>query len=136
MTTGEVIKALRKSANLTQKDLSEKTGIPVITIQQYERGLRQPRTDKLVKIAEALNVPVGKLLATSMISALVPGVGGIVAATTTSQINTPSPADVDQATLDRILDIFSKLSPLGHRVALERLEELAKIPDYQKGSQQ
>ena len=37
---GELIKLARKGKGLTQKQLSEKTGLAVVTIQQYERNLR------------------------------------------------------------------------------------------------
>lgn len=58
MTIGETIRFLRKEKGLTQKELSEKTGIAVITIHGYESDKYKPRQDKLEKLAEAFNVPV------------------------------------------------------------------------------
>ena len=52
---GELIKTARKNKGLTQKQLAEKTGLAVVTIQQYERNLRQPRLENIQKIAEALD---------------------------------------------------------------------------------
>lgn len=58
MTVGERIKNARKEAGYTQRQLSEKSGVAAVSIQQYERGIRQPRFEQLEKIAEALNVSV------------------------------------------------------------------------------
>ena len=56
MTIGERIKAARKNAGMTQKDLAEKLGIPYQGISQYERGIRKPKIDALVRISNALGV--------------------------------------------------------------------------------
>lgn len=57
MTIGELIKGWRKEKGLTQKQLSEKTGIATITIQQYEGGKRVPKAEFLARIAQALEIP-------------------------------------------------------------------------------
>lgn len=57
MTTGETIRFLRKEKGLTQKELSEKTGIATITIQGYEADKYKPRQDKIEKLAAAFDVP-------------------------------------------------------------------------------
>lgn len=54
MNIGANIQKARKAAGLTQKQLSELTGVHVVTIQQYELGKRQPRIEMLVKIADTL----------------------------------------------------------------------------------
>ncbi|MFR2870152.1 MAG: helix-turn-helix domain-containing protein [Gemmiger formicilis] len=53
---GKNIQKLRKKRNLTQKQLADITGLATITIQQYERGVREPRFDNLARIAKAFNV--------------------------------------------------------------------------------
>ncbi len=53
---GKNIQKLRKKKNLTQKQLADITGLATITIQQYERGVREPRFDNLARIAKAFNV--------------------------------------------------------------------------------
>lgn len=57
MTYGEKIKKARKEAGLTQAELANKCGLAAITIQQYERNLREPKIEALRKIAEALGMP-------------------------------------------------------------------------------
>ncbi len=51
------LKRLRLYAGLTQKELSERTDIPLRTIQQYEQGqkdISHARADSIVKLAKAL----------------------------------------------------------------------------------
>lgn len=50
------IQDARKKAGLTQKALAEKIGVASITLQQYERAVREPRTETLEKIAHALEI--------------------------------------------------------------------------------
>lgn len=66
MTTGQRIKAFRKQANLTQRELAQKIGSATGTIQQYELGKREPRSSQLQKIADALNVTIPKLMGAGM----------------------------------------------------------------------
>lgn len=56
MNIGEKIKKLREEEGLTQKDLSELTGINRITIGNYERGNRVPNIERIIPIANVLNV--------------------------------------------------------------------------------
>ena len=58
-------KRLRMYANLSQKELAERTGIPLRTIQQYEQGqkdLSHARADSVIKIAKALYCRVEDLI--------------------------------------------------------------------------
>ena len=61
MTTGQRIKAARKSAGFTQKELGEKLEISYQTIAQWENNLRNPKVETLQRIADALGVPVSEL---------------------------------------------------------------------------
>lgn len=62
MNVGERIRAARKQAGMTQKDLAEKTGICRSGICLYESGKRTIDINSLRKIASALNVPIESLL--------------------------------------------------------------------------
>ena len=62
MTVGECIKAARKKAGMTQKELADKLGIPYQGISQYERGIRNPKIATVKKIAEALQVSPSELI--------------------------------------------------------------------------
>lgn len=62
MTTGEMIKAARKKAGMTQAQLAEKLGIAYQTVAQWENDLRNPKLNTLQRIAAALTVPVTELI--------------------------------------------------------------------------
>lgn len=56
MTIGQNIKVIRKEKGITQKKLSELTGLAEITIRQYEADKFTPKIQQVEKIASALNV--------------------------------------------------------------------------------
>ncbi|WP_328902276.1 helix-turn-helix domain-containing protein [Streptomyces sp. NBC_00441] len=58
---GTRIRDLRDHALLTQEDFAEMTGINRRTLQRIERG-GDPRYSQLVRIAEALGVPLANLV--------------------------------------------------------------------------
>lgn len=62
----EMLKELRLSAGLTQKQLGMECGLPEgiagRTVQRWELGESFPRSTILRRIAAALNVPVDKVV--------------------------------------------------------------------------
>lgn len=54
---GEKIRAARRDAGMTQRELSEKTGIAEPTIRKYESGKLNPKRETVQKFAAALSVP-------------------------------------------------------------------------------
>lgn len=61
MSIGENIKKARIDAGLSQKQLGECLGITAQSVAQWETGRREPKYQSIVKIADALNVPVSLL---------------------------------------------------------------------------
>lgn len=57
-TIGRRIRAVRRSLNLRQVDLSEMAGIPASHLSDIERGVLTPTIPTLHKISEALNRPL------------------------------------------------------------------------------
>lgn len=68
MTVAERIKAFRKLAGLTQKELGGRMGVSDASIAQYESGQRKPKIDTLRRIADALGVGVDELMCEEEIS--------------------------------------------------------------------
>lgn len=64
---GQNIKFLRKLRKLTQKELAELVGIHEVQMRSYELNKHMPKTETLVKISEALNVPLSTLFDTDLI---------------------------------------------------------------------
>lgn len=62
MTKGERIRKARLKASMTQKELSEKSGINPVSISQYEKGLRNPKVETLKKFADALQISLYELM--------------------------------------------------------------------------
>ena len=61
MTVGKRIKMIRKTANISQKDLAIKLGVSASMIGQYENDLRNPKYETVERIAKALDVSVDML---------------------------------------------------------------------------
>lgn len=61
MTTGQVIRELRVMRNLTQKALSEATGIPVRTLINYENTEREPNAKNMAILERFFNVSAAYL---------------------------------------------------------------------------
>lgn len=67
---GENIRYYRKEKGYTQKQLSELSGLALITIQQYESGKRTPQINQLKKLSSALNIDINSLIDTTQSFAL------------------------------------------------------------------
>lgn len=65
MEFSERLKGLRKQVGLTQVDVAEKLGISQPAYASWERGVKKPTQDNLVKIAQILNVSVDYLVGNS-----------------------------------------------------------------------
>lgn len=65
MEFSERLKSLRKQAGLTQVDVAEELGISQPAYASWERGVKKPTQDNLVKIAQILNVSVDYLVGNS-----------------------------------------------------------------------
>lgn len=120
MTTGELIKAARKKAGMTQAQLAEKLGISYVGVSQWENDLRNPKLDTLQRIASALGVPVQELISDweavdkeEFKDVFIYGKG----------LTTP------KGRIDAALD---RLNDEGQEKAAERVEELTEIPKYKK----
>lgn len=59
---GQRLKALRKQKGLTQKDLAERVGVRQAQLNKYEGGTNAPALEKVVELAEVLDVTVDYLL--------------------------------------------------------------------------
>ena len=58
MTTGEKIKYFRNMRGISQDTLGQLSGINSATIKKYEYGIRNPKPDQLLKIANALGISI------------------------------------------------------------------------------
>ena len=65
MEFAERLKTLRKQVKLTQAQIAEKLDISQQAYASWERGVKKPTQDNLVKIAQVLNVSIDYLVSNS-----------------------------------------------------------------------
>ncbi len=187
MTTGEKIKLARKAAKMTQRELSEKTGIAEPTIRKYESDRLNPKYNTLVTFANALGVRMAYFLNEktpeeilynqryvleianelkidpSAVRESMRDPSGFNSPDLTVKILTtgallderraekeiesilnfaftgklsfpPETAEMkkNRINLEQLIRLHNLLNERGQQVAVERLQELAKIPEYQR----
>lgn len=124
MTTGEKIKNERKKAGLTQKQLGERLGVSFQAVAQWENDFRRPKYETIIKIADALMVQPDDILGDRDIR--------IVRITNRLDAIDSEFKKIELRQLNRLTRAYEKLSTEGKEVAIERVEELAQLPQYQK----
>lgn len=147
---GERIKAARKAAGLTQEQLASKCGLATITIRQYESGKRQPRLAQIKDLATATGTTVQKLLdipnwvdeknlwekldtidqsgmSKSDIEEWLDQVEDLRSAS-----ELISDIGLYHKARDYILDSLNSFTPEGLLRLVEIVDELKRIPDYQR----
>ncbi|MEV3857707.1 helix-turn-helix transcriptional regulator [Streptomyces sp. NPDC050095] len=59
---GDRIRAVRLHANMTQEGLAERAGLDRQSVNRIEQGHASPVLDNLIRIADALGVPLRDLV--------------------------------------------------------------------------
>ena len=57
-TIGERIKTIRERRNMTQSDLSDRSGVDAASLSRYENDHKKPTVETLLRIAQALDVGI------------------------------------------------------------------------------
>lgn len=152
MAVGDNIRKARLEKGLTQKQVADACGMADSAIRKYESGQVTPKYNTLQRIAYALGYSVGYLLGSVTERVIIPGRLKFI------ETNDPESSHIrynieaaDQEAFDYglqilenagvsvqahtpqalILAAMDKLNDKGQAVAVERVEELTKIPDYQ-----
>lgn len=116
MKFNERLKNTRKEHGLTQMELAEKAGIAVNSVRLYESGKVVPKLDTIAKIARAMGLYAGDLVDAGQWGQVQPGEDSEPASAAESQL----------------IYHFRTLNDNGQTVAVERVQELAQIPAYQR----
>lgn len=161
MSIGSNIKSTRKKSGLSQIEVAQKAKIAVNSLRLYEAGKREPTIQRLEMIANAIGVPLSQLLDISSESPdgkLIDSIGVRVKEANeviNSPLSTQAEIESNRELLDELDDVlsvsdmviaseitrkcrsriekaFNRLSPQGQLIAADRIEELAKVPDYQR----
>ena len=62
MNIGNTIRLLRLDRNISQKELAEKIQMPISTLANYEKNLREPKLVTLKKISNFFNLKLSEFL--------------------------------------------------------------------------
>lgn len=129
MTIGEKIKFLRQKKGLTQKQLGDLCGMADSAIRRYESGRANPKIETLEKIAIALDISIDDLSIQKK---------GIL----DKFIDILKLDYYDDEILDdlqkeafkntKMQNLMLELNHLGQDKAIEQVELLTKIPEYQR----
>ncbi len=129
MSIGDNIKQLRIEKNLTQKKLSELTGISEVMISQYERGVRTPKNKNLRKLAYILDMSGSRLLGEELPFDLVSPEDDLD--NYIAPFKTISDVQLDLFE-NKLLGNYRLLNEEGKKEANKRVEELTEINKYTK----
>lgn len=139
MTLAEKIRKIREEKGMTQKQVASIMGISQQAYGQYESGTREPKPETLGRIALALGENIGELLKNSYPL----DVDSKEQANYLSRVihGQYEQAVKEQQIFDKVLresplaadlwDYFSILNEHGQQTAVERVQELTQIPQYQ-----
>lgn len=122
--TGDMIRKYRTEKGLTQKKLGELCGIADSNIRKYESGNQNPKIETLQKIADALDIPVNRLLAGKIISR-----DELKEKLSECGLTHLVPDTEEERT---VLENCKKLNETGKKEAAKRVEELTHLEKYTK----
>lgn len=150
MTTGQHIRTARQKAGMTQAQLAERLGIPYQSIGQWERDVRNPKLDTLKRIADALNISIQDLMGipnwvdernlwetvdapdqsgmtANEIQVWLDQLEGIRSAS-----GLLSDSNLYEKMRAYVVDSLDSFSPEGLLRLADTINELKKVPDYQR----
>lgn len=136
VTIGERIREVRKSKNLTQKQLGELSGIAEPTIRRYELGKLNPKRETIAKIAKALEVHPVELSGDLFNEALLSVLKGSYETDEEFQAaflsNKISFARLYDDTDKRLIQFYDMLNDRGRTEAVDFVFELSQQSEYLK----
>lgn len=146
MTVGEQIRNIRKAKGWTQKRLGEACGIAEPTIRRYELGKLNPKIETLQKIAKALDVSTFELEDNLMdkvnkyllenYSSVKGKISPIYMIDLMDKLSQPtqenSQTSTNETDRNRMLSAFDIMNEKGQKKAADNVEDLSKVPEYQK----
>ena len=105
------LKALRDSLNMTQEEFGKSIGLAKSTYNNYETGVREPKSDFWIAIAQKYNVSIDYLM-------------GIE---NPQNENQPAPTNGDELAEDdkRIIELLHQLTPENRERVFEIIKALA-----------
>lgn len=137
MEIWENIRKLRKAKKMTQQDLADKIGKGKSTVQKYELGITCPPLDVIRKICVALDCDFHDIVQSEPPRESTPesrhkieDLMGKEPGFLDGQL--PTEKSETGKRIQRVKSAFDVMSQDGQEEATRRVEELARLPEYQK----
>nr|DAG64042.1 MAG TPA: helix-turn-helix XRE-family like protein [Caudoviricetes sp.] len=105
------LKALRDSLNMTQEEFGKSVGLAKSTYNNYETGVREPKSDFWIAIAQKYNVSIDYLMGLENLQ----------------NENQPAPTNEGELAEDdkRIIELLHQLTPENRERVFEIIKALA-----------
>ena len=105
------LKALRDSLNMTQEEFGKSVGLAKSTYNNYETGVREPKSDFWIAIAQKYNVSIDYLMGLENLQ----------------NENQPAPTNGDGLSKEdkRIIELLHQLTPENRERVFEIIKALA-----------
>ncbi|WP_051044313.1 helix-turn-helix transcriptional regulator [Clostridium sp. MSTE9] len=127
---GQRIRETRTQKGLTQKEIAERCGMADSAIRKYESGTVTPKYETLERIGLALGVePYWLMTGTAAVDKLGQMANEML---TSLKEHKTKLSELEEAMKAVLLDSYDKLNIEGKDRAIQQVQDLAKIPDYQK----
>lgn len=114
--TGSNIKRLRESKDFTQEDLARRIGVQSSEIPKYESGISSVPIDVVRRLSSVLDCQIQDIIGND---------GWVEYASLEQNL-------ADRHKKEQLLSAFDELNEVGQKIAIERIQELTKIEDYQR----
>ena len=141
MNIGSRIRNARQEKGLSQEDLAKAIGATKSAVSRYEAGKRMPNLGQIQAIAAALDGDVVYLVCGQTTTEVQNGI--------LIQAEAEAKAEFEKLQLEfqsrsfdervsvssaliHLFKLFGRFNPIGYQKAVERVEELAEIPKYQR----
>lgn len=123
-----------KEQHMSRRKLAMQIGVPPSTFQSMMERKKGLTFDMLGEIVEALNTSLYSLYDTKEMELpdWLKKPQEVTINISAEQLKERPPVECTQDAEERISAALEKLNTTGQNVAVERVEELTKIPDYQK----
>ncbi len=119
---GDRLKALREEKNISQDDLATELGISRLSVGNYERGVRTPEAETIIKLAKHFSVSADYLLGLSDVKSLDTDIKSVCEFTGLSECAV-------ETLVDKENDFGHYLPVLNYLIEIENVNEKAEVPD-------
>ncbi|MFR4440229.1 MAG: helix-turn-helix domain-containing protein [Hungatella sp.] len=140
MNISESLRKIRQEKNISQAELAKKAGLSEISIRKYESGERIPKFENILRISEALDIPVLDIVDWSIygdkyVSESFRNAKAMIERDRKNDLIKIYQIlnDNGKAEAPGLLKYFSQLNNTGRYEAVKRVKELSKIEGYRKG---